>query len=624
MSKEKKDKKKQELLIVNADEIREKGYLNFKENFFKKHIKFGDMQNKKQKVKFIYGTKERNFSIRRFYINLIFLRIHFINDNDICFKILEEDFFDENINEKSIYNRLNYLKEKFFEIEIEVLKSEICNILEDLIHLSSQTNKFEGKSLNLYSLVQLAIRNPEFYELTHFKLDENNSVEANEVIMKDGLKRLLNIMKTEDSCVQSMIAATGGLKEKQVRECFMNVGYKPSLFGDIIETPVNSNYLRGVKNEFQYAINAEATRKAMILNYKYVKKSGYLTRKLELLTLDLKFSKKKDCQTEHYLDVIVENKETLRAIVDKYYLTKTGKLKIVKETNEKLIGKTIQVRSPIFCKELTKGKICAKCFGNLYSIVKEFKPGLVATLFLTSQFTQNLLSSKHLIRVNKKKIIWSEELLKYFDIKKEIFELKEEYNGYFTLNNSDLIFDDYNHLYYFTNFTLHLNENGKKKKISFELPTKLYTNLGMNDINLNINKIKFEDCRFSIISENIEFSKKLEEIEKLLESNNDYMKAGIKEFYNQVMSKIANSGIFLNSTHLEAIMSRMVRNKKDLGIAPDWSEKDVNYQILRISDAILKDNAASLSLSYERIASQIKNLSLFNKTGKSDIEVFYE
>jgi len=171
---------------------------------------------------------------------------------------------------------------------------------------------------------------------------------------------------------------------------------------------------------------------------------------------------------------------------------------------------------------------------------------------------------------------------------------------------------------------LHLNENGKKKKISFELPTKLYTNLGMNDINLNINKIKFEDCRSSIISENIEFSKKLEEIEKLLESNNDYMKAGIKEFYNQVMSKIANSGIFLNSTHLEAIMSRMVRNKKDLGIAPDWSEKDVNYQILRISDAILKDNAASLSLSYERIASQIKNLSLFNKTGKSDIEVFYE
>ena len=71
-----------------------------------------------------------------------------------------------------------------------------------------------------------------------------------------------------------------------------------------------------------------------------------------------------------------------------------------------LIGKTIKFKSPITC--AGKTGICPTCYGKkLFQINKDYYPGIIATLLITNQFTQNLLSSKHLLKVSVDELDWS-------------------------------------------------------------------------------------------------------------------------------------------------------------------------------------------------------------------------
>ena len=86
--------------------------------------------------------------------------------------------------------------------------------------------------------------------------------------------------------------------------------------------------------------------------------SKYIAIMMQAVTLGPKNS---DCGTTHYVEVDVTGDN--KGIFEYEYGLINGKLiELTSDILEKLVGKKIKIRSPIFCK--MKGCICNKCMGN--------------------------------------------------------------------------------------------------------------------------------------------------------------------------------------------------------------------------------------------------------------------
>ncbi len=70
---------------------------------------------------------------------------------------------------------------------------------------------------------------------------------------------------------------------------------------------------------------------------------------------------KEDCGTTKYFKLQVDD-TVAKIIKDRYMVTSTGRPKLIKDPSE-LIGKTINLRSPLYCK-CPDGNICPTCFGD--------------------------------------------------------------------------------------------------------------------------------------------------------------------------------------------------------------------------------------------------------------------
>jgi len=117
--------------------------------------------------------------------------------------------------------------------------------------------------------------------------------------------------------------------------------------------------------------------------------TGYLTRRLVFATQSVLLSKLLDCKTKQCLTIKVEP-----SMVDKLigrYL-KDGTI-ISESYAKKLVGKTIELRSPIFCKS---NRICRTCYGKLADYVRSDKIGIIAAETLGEPGTQLVMRAFHL------------------------------------------------------------------------------------------------------------------------------------------------------------------------------------------------------------------------------------
>lgn len=97
-------------------------------------------------------------------------------------------------------------------------------------------------------------------------------------------------------------------------------------------------------------------------------KAGYETKKLFACYQAIKAGPKgSDCGSKMYREVSVTS-NNIGNIIGRYYLN-GNKLEVIKEENaNKLIGKTIKMRSPLYC-AAPSGTICNKCLGEMpYSL----------------------------------------------------------------------------------------------------------------------------------------------------------------------------------------------------------------------------------------------------------------
>jgi len=162
------------------------------------------------------------------------------------------------------------------------------------------------------------------------------------------------------------------------------------------------------------------TSQAIVSQYKKSKDTaipGYLIRKLNTVMSNVKLSKENDCGTNKFLSIKILNKEMLQAMVGKMRKTPRGLIPIEKDDTD-LIGKTVQIRSPLYCK--SKDGICKTCYNPVYvdrmNLTQNAGIGLLASTAQAGMLTNMTLKAAHIgLSLNKEEV----------DLSKDIFEYSE-------------------------------------------------------------------------------------------------------------------------------------------------------------------------------------------------------
>jgi DNA-directed RNA polymerase subunit beta' len=206
---------------------------------------------------------------------------------------------------------------------------------------------------------------------------------------------------------------------KQAKQLFLSRGYVANSKGQILDKPIISNNFIGLTEE-EYFNSCYGTRKGLIDTAENTSESGYLTRILIYATSTVELGKSDDCGADHYFEFTIDTPQRLKQLVGRYYLDdETNTLKKVVTQDINLVGKTIKLRSPIYCKNT---KICKTCYGDFHQIVDSKYIGIVASQALGEILTQLVLRTFHISGAAsiKKGSSKNEDVISHMDILKDI------------------------------------------------------------------------------------------------------------------------------------------------------------------------------------------------------------
>lgn len=503
-----------------------------------------------------------------------------------------------------------------------------------------------GPSISLYDLYKVTTRNEEFMDNLRFStVNMNNEDNFQEIIdnyQTNNLNEIIDIiLKDPKNSYKTLLKSKSGININQLNEVIGWIGYKPDLFGNVIPNPIDTSFMRGLNNPNEFLINAIAARKALITTKSEVRKSGYLTRRISILTGDIVLSEVDDCGSKHYLHKYIKDKDTLSFYYDRYYINDNGEEELIyKGTHEHLIGRNIKLRSPITC-ALPEEKLCKRCYGlSLSRINKNLGVGTIATLLLTNPMTQKLLSTKHLQRVVIKNFDWDDKFSEFLKI--EGYEIKpDEPRTTIVIYPEDLQEQselDYNR-YSVERFFIKASKakNGVEHEVNS--PTKLnIPDRVIDDIDslYNPDKDYYEfdisdlgsDSLFTIQVRNTGIADPLLNIKSMLERKAFIEEVAMGHNYHMMMDRfielLIESGTFIRSVHMEVILRNMVFLNDDYKERVNYRDERYvpNLTIKTVNQSIYENPSPIKSIMFEQVLKQLTTDSFNDLFNKNDTSMF--
>ncbi len=221
--------------------------------------------------------------------------------------------------------------------------------------------------------------------------DKNNSKQKQlEMINSDEIKHYLQ----KNFAYADIIDSGARGSWDQVRQMIFSRGFISNFNGEIISEPIKNSLIHGLTPK-EFFNSTYGCRKGLLDVALNTGVSGFLSRKLIFSCVNIQLGNEDDCGTTDYLPVIVKDIKKAKMLIGKYFKTnvKNKKLQLFsKENCEKLIGKTIYVRSPIYCKN---PKICKTCYGKSHNNLKSDYIGVIAAQALGEANTQLVLRTFH-------------------------------------------------------------------------------------------------------------------------------------------------------------------------------------------------------------------------------------
>lgn len=368
-------------------------------------------------------------------------------------------------------------------------------------------------------------------------------------------------------------------------------------------------------------------RLAEINNYKEVRRSGYLNRKISLLCVDTLLSESvEDCGSTNYVNLFVDSKKTLERLKYRWHLH-DDRLVMIRGNEDYLLDESIQLRSPMTCAS-HDGHICKKCFGEMYDFNKHIHIGILSTLNITSQTTQKLLSTKHLLQSNVQILDFEDDFYTFFNVSNDE-KIYLNTPCQLLIDLSDI--DDVRMLDKMSLDGLSIISDGET--IDTDLPVsvslhpdllkKIEPSIKIGDSSYLLDLVDDEQFVFSFEVNNVGANDTLYRMIKLIDNKN-----APDTTYHMLLQKfillINEIGIHCMAAHAEVILRNLIRSSEDVKIMPDWSKPDPEYVIKRLTDAILISRSPIVSFSFERIAKQFSDPSTFKKSHPSLLDNLFK
>ena len=556
-------------------------------------------------------------------------------------KEFKDEFFIDITNPSNLDDYFNLIIQ-YFSIENEIDISENIKEISDELTMFASKNylKASGVSISLYDMIQLSKENPTIKKCMNFK-STSKMVDPQKLAKKqdENLEKFINEIEKTDNNFSKYLKSDSGINVNQFGEVFCFIGYKPDYFGNIIPKPINSSFVRGL-SVTEFFVNATGARKALTTSKGQVKSSGYLNRKLGLLMSDCRIKNPMsnyDCGTKHTIPIFIDNQKTLNRFNNRYRVNEKGKVVVIDSNDEKLIGTTINLRSPITC-ACKNDEVCPICYGRLSRINKTKNIGTISNLILTNPLTQKLLSSKHLLKANIKKMEWSEDFLNLFYINENKIYYKEDL--VLLIEKDNLLENEESDINKYSVTDFKVKFNNEIYDLHSDVP--LYLNSELYDIIndffneeseyyvIPTKKIQNIDELFYLIIENQGIADPLLEIKDLMEKNSFIKSHTIEETFERFIYLLNKSKVDIDSVHIELILREMlfiIENGNDKTIFKE-SKTFPKYALMNITEGIqLGSLSPSKSLMFEQIQKQIMTDSynnVFGKDGKSSLDIFFE
>lgn len=206
--------------------------------------------------------------------------------------------------------------------------------------------------------------------------------------------------------------AKGGVEH--IQSLLLSVGLSINSFGEINDV-IDNAHAEGL-TQTQFFNGSSQAIQSLYSKSSETAKPGYLGRKLATIAERIKLSKTMDCGTRKYLDIKIRDKDMLESFVGRYYRTKIG-IEVLLTPNSDVIGQTISIRSPLFCK--AKDGICTRCYNTEYAMKMNLTPGanigLLAATGMTGSLVSLTLKKSHVgVGLDKENIDFREEIKNMF------------------------------------------------------------------------------------------------------------------------------------------------------------------------------------------------------------------
>jgi DNA-directed RNA polymerase subunit beta' len=298
------------------------------------------------------------------------------------------------------------------------------------------TSKNKVKEIQKQFEAGLLTEQERYNKIIDVWTDTNNTVASD----------MMQLVQTDKSGFNSihMMADSGARgSAAQIRQLAGMRGLMAKPSGDIIETPIVSNFKEGL-NVLEYFISTHGARKGLADTALKTANAGYLTRKLVDVAQNVKIVEH-DCGTHEGVEIteISIGNEMIEPLEDRIYGRVLAEDAIDPITNEILFSegtlideikaekiveagiKSVHIRTPTTCK--SENGICALCYGlNLGtgSIVRKGEAvGIIAAQSIGEPGTQLTLRTFHVggtassTREERQVVAEKEGFIRYYNMK---------------------------------------------------------------------------------------------------------------------------------------------------------------------------------------------------------------
>lgn len=485
-----------------------------------------------------------------------------------------------------------------------------------------------GTSVSIVGLLEAAEADPRIGELLSWTAPDGELGDIEKAADEAGAE-LLARLRALPGEFGRLIRSGAAVNKDQLRQALLNIGVKPGLMdGELIPEPIDTSFLRGMRGVEDFYICAIGARKALTTNFKQVKTSGYLSRKLVLLVANHVVDPElEDCGTGHSVRTVVQSADHAQRLIGRYVrIAEEGPgapWNVVDEAlAQGIVGETVDLRSPITCSG--ESGICHVCYGDLARSNSSIHAGIYGVLVISEQITQRLLSSKHLLKARPTKIAWPEEFQEHFSVERAMI-LAESTVDRIYIKADDIELDEDEERELTSTFTYKIANKNSRVRITTPVPIYLdedaWASTEIDDGERIITPIP-ETPIFHVPVANTDLSEALHAIFNLIEREES---STYHEAYGRLMELLTRSELRTPSVHAEIILRAMVRSAADPMARPDFSSgpDEPPYVILKLTPAILSSPSVTNSLAFERVKAQLTSTEILRKNRSGVVDAFF-